>query len=108
MQEIHSTCQGESHKATNKVCQDYSYVEITNDLTIAVVCDGHGGERYFRSDIGSKVAAEVTAECMRLFIEGIDKNILLFSQIDIFNFSKLVPDNLLYISYSILGIFIPF
>lgn len=77
MQEIHSTCQGESHKATNKVCQDYSYVEITNDLTIAVVCDGHGGERYFRSDIGSKVAAEVTAECMRLFIEGIDKNIFL-------------------------------
>ena len=77
MQEIHSTCQGESHKAINKVCQDYSFVEITKDLTIAVVCDGHGGERYFRSDIGSKVAAEVTAECLHLFFEGIDKNLFL-------------------------------
>lgn len=77
MQEIHFTCQGESHKATNKVCQDFSYVEINNDLTIVVVCDGHGGERYFRSDIGSKTAAEVTAECLRLFFEGIDKSIFL-------------------------------
>ena len=77
MQEIHSTCQGESHKATNKVCQDYSFVEITEGHTIAIVCDGHGGERYFRSDIGSEVAAEVTAECLRFFFEGIDKNVFL-------------------------------
>lgn len=77
MQEIHSTCQGESHKATNKVCQDYSYVEITQDFTIAVVCDGHGGDRYFRSDIGSKVASEVTAECLSMFFQGIDKSVFI-------------------------------
>lgn len=77
MLEIHTTCQGESHKATNKVCQDYSFVEITKDFSIAVVCDGHGGERYFRSDIGSKMAAEVSVECLHLFFDGIDKSIFL-------------------------------
>lgn len=75
MQEIHYTCQGESHKATNKVCQDFSLVEISDSLSVAVVCDGHGGERYFRSDIGSKIAAEVTRDCLSQFTNGIDKSV---------------------------------
>ena len=75
MQEIHYTCQGESHKATDKVCQDYSLVEIADGLSIAVVCDGHGGERYFRSDIGSRIASEVTRDCISMFVSGIDKSL---------------------------------
>ena len=68
MKGIHYTCQGESHKATNKVCQDYSSIYIGNECSIAIVCDGHGGERYFRSDIGAKMAADVTTECVKEFL----------------------------------------
>ena len=67
MKGIHYTCQGESHKATNKVCQDYSSTYIGDKYSIAVVCDGHGGDRYFRSDVGAKMAAEVTVECVNEF-----------------------------------------
>lgn len=69
------TCEGESHKALNKACQDYSLTSSDEGLTIAVVCDGHGGERYFRSDIGSKYAAEVTLELITVFINNIDDDL---------------------------------
>ena len=72
---FHFSCEGESHKATNKVCQDYSLTSIKDGLTVAVVCDGHGGERYFRSDIGAKFAAEITMDAVSLFVENIDQNI---------------------------------
>lgn len=70
MDGINYSCQGESHKATEKVCQDYSYFSSDNDTILAIVCDGHGGERYFRSDVGAKLAADVTSECVRQFIEN--------------------------------------
>lgn len=34
---------------------------------MAVVCDGHGGDRYFRSDRGSRLCCEVTAKAVREF-----------------------------------------
>ena len=71
MKDLHCSCQGESHKATNKVCQDYSYSEISDRLAIAIVCDGHGGKRYFRSDVGAKYATEITRECVTTFIDGV-------------------------------------
>lgn len=66
------SCQGESHKATAKPCQDYSYSYTSDNLTIAIVCDGHGGERYFRSDIGAKLCADVTRLCVETFVIDID------------------------------------
>ena len=72
---FHYSCEGESHKATNKVCQDYSLTSNKDGLTVAIVCDGHGGERYFRSNIGAKYAAEVTLEAVSLFVEQIDENL---------------------------------
>lgn len=75
MKGIHYTCQGESHKATNKVCQDYSTIFIGDDYSIAIVCDGHGGERYFRSDIGAKMAADVTTECVKEFLAECSKDV---------------------------------
>lgn len=63
------SCQGESHKATDKVCQDYSLSYSENGLAVAIVCDGHGGERYFRSDIGAQYAAEITLDAIRLFAQ---------------------------------------
>ena len=67
-------CQGESHKATDKVCQDYSYSHIDeNGLAIAVVCDGHGGKHYFRSDVGAHFATEIIANNVREFVGNIDE-----------------------------------
>ncbi len=64
-------CQGESHKATDKPCQDYSSCETTADHTVAIISDGHGGTRYYRSDVGSRLMAEVTARCLSEFVKGI-------------------------------------
>lgn len=77
MDSLNFSCQGESHIATGKVCQDYSYSKVyENGNAIAIVCDGHGGKRYFRSDIGAKIAAEV-AECkVRAFIDEVGLSLL--------------------------------
>ncbi len=62
------TCQGESHKATNKPCQDSSISEIHATYAMAAVSDGHGGARYFRSDIGSKIAINCTKKAIEKFV----------------------------------------
>ena len=70
-------CQGESHKATDKVCQDYSYSHIEeNGLAIAVVCDGHGGKHYFRSDVGARFATEIIAHNVKEFVNNVDETLL--------------------------------
>ena len=70
-------CQGESHKATDKVCQDFSYSHIDeNGLAVAVVCDGHGGKRYFRSDVGARFATEIIANNVKEFVNNIDEALL--------------------------------
>lgn len=70
---LSSSCQGESHKATEKPCQDYShsYAE-SNGTAWAIVCDGHGGERYFRSQDGARLAVEVTENAVRSFVQNVD------------------------------------
>lgn len=69
------SCQGESHKADDKPCQDASFSEVYEDgLAIAIVCDGHGGERYFRSNVGSRVATEVIRDSVKTFVDNVDKS----------------------------------
>ena len=69
-------CQGESHKAIDKVCQDYSFSHVDeNGLVIAVVCDGHGGKHYFRSDVGARYAAVVSANNVKEFVANIDESL---------------------------------
>ena len=66
------SCQGESHKADDKPCQDASFSAVYDDgLAMAIVCDGHGGERYFRSDVGSRLAIEVIRDSVRTFVENV-------------------------------------
>lgn len=73
---LNYTCQGESHKATNKVCQDYSYSRIyENEIAVAMVSDGHGGKRYFRSDVGSRLACEVAEKNVTFFLEAVGDNL---------------------------------
>ena len=72
------SCQGESHKATNKECQDYSLTvkDDDNGIYIAVICDGHGGDTYFRSAVGAKTAAEITVLNVQEFVREEGKALL--------------------------------
>ena len=70
------SCQGESHKADDKPCQDASFSAVYDDgLAIAIVCDGHGGERYFRSDVGARMAVEVIHDAVKVFVENVDSSL---------------------------------
>ena len=66
---FNKTCRGASHIKIDKVCQDFSLSDITPELSIALVSDGHGGERYFRSHIGSELACKVSLEQIRRFVK---------------------------------------
>ena len=68
MRSIFHYCQGDSHKSLDKPCQDFAYAESNPDLSMAIVSDGHGGEPYFRSQIGSRVAANVTKDTIIEFL----------------------------------------
>ena len=70
-------CQGESHKADGKPCQDYctSIYDPDLGLTLAIVSDGHGGDRYFRSQYGSQFAVECTIDAIKEFVRCVDKSI---------------------------------
>lgn len=77
MNAINFSCRGESHIVAGKVCQDFSYSHVyENGNAVAIVCDGHGGKRYFRSEIGAKIAAEVTVQKTSAFIEAVGVTLL--------------------------------
>ena len=59
----------------DKPCQDASYSKTTGEMSIAIVCDGHGGERYFRSDVGAQCAIEATKDAVETFIKAVDENL---------------------------------
>ena len=69
MNSFSTFCQGESHILVDKVCQDYALDESKKGVSIAIVCDGHGGERYFRSDVGAKLAAELTLKQIKALLK---------------------------------------
>lgn len=70
------SCQGESHKVRGKPCQDCSYSTLLEDGTaIIIICDGHGGDSYFRSDVGARIAVEVTAVALVSFVKNVDPDL---------------------------------
>ena len=51
---------GRSHIANGTVCQDYCLVKnINTNIQVVAIADGHGGEAYVKSDIGSRIACEL-------------------------------------------------
>ena len=64
------TVMGASHKKAKKPCQDASVSINKEDYILTAVCDGHGGEDYFRSDRGSEFAVKAVRRCMN------DENII--------------------------------
>ncbi|MBD5311586.1 MAG: hypothetical protein HDS13_05455 [Bacteroides sp.] len=62
---------GSSHIASNKPCQDNGVCYQKDGVHIAIVCDGHGGESYVRSDVGSQLAADIALEKIIQFINNL-------------------------------------
>jgi serine/threonine protein phosphatase PrpC len=59
--------QGKSHIEKNIPCQDAAdvYLDSHGTFSIAVVADGHGGSKYFRSQTGSSLAVTVAMQSLR-------------------------------------------
>lgn len=58
---------GASHILNDLPLQDYSFAITSNNYSIAIVCDGHGADKHFRSEIGSMIATNVTKEILTEF-----------------------------------------
>ena len=66
---------GAGHIAQNKPCQDYSCSFNRDGIQIVVVCDGHGGSTYVRSEKGARFAGEIALKRMSAFARHITENI---------------------------------
>lgn len=67
------SAQGASHIKKNKECQDASESYFDEKMAIAIVCDGHGGDDYMRSAVGSTLAATVAKKNIINFLNAITK-----------------------------------
>ncbi len=71
-QGIHSTVIGDSHIKKGIVCQDSSGVYVSDHFAIAVVADGHGSAKHFRSDVGSRIAVKITLGLLKNYMKQPD------------------------------------
>lgn len=80
---FHLSVLGAGHVKTGKPCQDYSLTWQSDDglQHVLIVCDGHGGSTYVRSDVGSKIAAEVALDEIRRFISEQSPELLMNKKI---------------------------
>ena len=53
---------GYSHLKAGKICQDFSACYHDEERTIVTACDGHGGNLYVRSHLGSKFASDAVMQ----------------------------------------------
>lgn len=73
------TTKGASHVKSGKPCQDYSLSWESEDkqIQVVIVCDGHGGDTYVRSDVGSRLAADIALDNIRRFVNSTSPTLLL-------------------------------
>ena len=55
---------GDRHVKKKAICQDSALSYCDDKMGVAIVCDGHGGKKYFRSHRGAKLAAETTLKAI--------------------------------------------
>ena len=65
---FHASVIGSSHIKNGTECQDYSGHLLLNNACAVVVCDGHGGEKHFRSAVGSALAVSVAQGALQAFV----------------------------------------
>lgn len=66
------TIRGYSHILNNKECQDNSVSWDGGNYCAVIVCDGHGGEKYIRSQLGSDFACQAGQSCIKKFMKAPD------------------------------------
>ncbi len=69
-----ASVRGASHERGGKPNQDAVRVVQVGGTTpglVAAVCDGHGGDRYVRSDVGSRLGVEVACDGGRRALENL-------------------------------------
>ena len=69
---FNKTCVGYSHLESGRKCQDFSASYSDNERMIITCCDGHGGQQYVRSDVGSRLASDAIINIFK----KIDKSFL--------------------------------
>lgn len=60
---------GASHEVSGLPCQDSSAYKVGERYAVAVVADGHGSKKHFRSNVGSNAAVEAVLETIERFYE---------------------------------------
>lgn len=68
MKIYNKSVEGTSHIENGRPCQDYSISQSFEKGSIVVISDGHGGETYVRSQVGSKLACEIAVEETKYFV----------------------------------------
>jgi len=73
---FYAKAQGESHKENNTPCQDATSVSLARDKKtgVAVVADGHGGDKYFRSAKGAELVVNIASRSLLQFLGQRAKN----------------------------------
>lgn len=61
---------GASHIAKNMGCEDYAATYDGEKVCVAVISDGHGDKKCFRSAQGARIACDVSIRCVRKLIEN--------------------------------------
>ena len=61
---------GASHIKSGTVCQDSSVFRAYENYGIAVVADGHGSKKHFRSDKGSEMAVKAALDAVEEFYKN--------------------------------------
>lgn len=87
---------GASHEKTDLPCQDSSAFKVGDHYAIAVVADGHGSKKHFRSHLGSKFAVEAAIEAIDRFYEdreALEKNLPENHKMIIKNIQKQIISN---------------
>lgn len=69
---FHKSVRGQGHINRNLPCEDSSasYSSEDSRYHIAIIADGHGQQKSFRSKFGSQTAVDVTLECLKGFAEA--------------------------------------
>ncbi len=72
LQGLKSIVRGADHIARDQVCQDCAGVSANDRYAVAVVADGHGGQKYVRSETGSRFAVDAVMETVDAYMSDFD------------------------------------
>ena len=84
---------GSSHISKEKSCQDYSCYFCGHKSSALIVCDGHGGEKHFRSANGARIASDVICDSVELFAKNVSKDMV---QVERLKRLKVFEKNIVY------------